>query len=289
MDQSIFRYTWRYSKRRSDLAAPRRGRCRCPSISCRSTCRRSIINGPIQGEGFASPGDTETAMRIAFDLPSWLFGGGEVVLFDGFEFGRITMLVYLCVAVPVLRAGERLLQVLHLDLQGPARRAHAAAHALPAGRHAAALPAAAVPPAALLRSRHHGEGRGGAARRLHRRRLRPAGLPAQPGGHRHGVHPDAEHHARPRGRRDRRRADRADPAASAPPARARAGAAADGAPARRPRRRDRRGHHRRARQRRVELGAGRDIEPARRASSSSASTSISGSSWSNSSTTCSPR
>ena len=70
--------------------------CRCRSISCRSTCRSSIINGPIQGEGFSSPDDTETAMRIAFDLPSWLFGGGEVVLFDGFELGRITMLVYLC-------------------------------------------------------------------------------------------------------------------------------------------------------------------------------------------------
>ena len=35
-------------------------------------------------------------MRIAFDLPSWLFGGGAFVLFDGIEFGRIAMLVYLC-------------------------------------------------------------------------------------------------------------------------------------------------------------------------------------------------
>jgi putative ABC transport system ATP-binding protein len=57
---------------------------------------KSIVNGPIQGEGFSSPMDTETAMEIAFDLPSWLFGGGEVVLFDGIELGRITMLIYLC-------------------------------------------------------------------------------------------------------------------------------------------------------------------------------------------------
>ena len=43
-----------------------------------------------------------------------------------------------------------------------------------------------------------------AARRLHRRRLRAAGLSRQPGGHRDGVHSDAELHARPDRRGDRR-------------------------------------------------------------------------------------
>ncbi len=56
---------------------------------------KSIVNGPIQGNGFSSPTDTETAMRIAFDLPSWLFGK-EIVLFGGFELGRIATLGYLC-------------------------------------------------------------------------------------------------------------------------------------------------------------------------------------------------
>ena len=50
-------------------------------------------------------------MRIAFDLPSWLFGGGEVVLFDGVEFGRITMLRLSDVLFLYLRADQRLLQI----------------------------------------------------------------------------------------------------------------------------------------------------------------------------------
>ena len=54
--------------------------------------------------------------------------------------------------------------------------------------------------------------------------VQPAYL-RQPGGHRHGVHPDAERHARPGRRRDRRRAGRAHPAAPAPAAGARAGSA----------------------------------------------------------------
>ena len=51
------------------------------------------------------------------------------------------------------------------------------------------------------RNRHHDQGRGGAARRLHRRRLRAAGLPRRPGADRARLHPDPEHLARPRHRR----------------------------------------------------------------------------------------
>ena len=131
MDQNIFRYTWRYSKL-DQIWLLVVVVASLPFYFLSLDLPKSIVNGPIQGEGFSGPNDTETAMRIAFDLPSWLFGGGEVVLFDGFELGRITMLAYLCVAVPVLRAGERLLQALHLDLQGPAWRADAAPHALSA-------------------------------------------------------------------------------------------------------------------------------------------------------------
>ena len=94
MDQSIFRYTWRYSRREQIwllfvvLAS-------LPFYFLSLVLPKRIINGPIQGEGFASPGDTETAFRLAFDLPSWL-GGASVVLFEGVEFGRIEFLTYLC-------------------------------------------------------------------------------------------------------------------------------------------------------------------------------------------------
>src|SRR5688572_14667436 len=95
MDASIFRYTWRYSKREQIwllfvvLVS-------LPFYFLSLDLPKRIINGPIQGEGFAAPGDTATALRIAFEAPSWLFGGGEFVLFEGIELSRIPMLFYLC-------------------------------------------------------------------------------------------------------------------------------------------------------------------------------------------------
>jgi putative ABC transport system ATP-binding protein len=94
MDQSIFRYTWRHSKKEQIwllfvvLAS-------LPFYFLSLDLPKRIINEPIQGQGFSSPTDTETAFRIAFDLPSWL-GGASISLFDGVELGRIAMLVYLC-------------------------------------------------------------------------------------------------------------------------------------------------------------------------------------------------
>lgn len=49
---------------------------------------KDIVNGPIQGKGFETPGATQTFMRIAFDLPFT----GEVVLFNGVELERLPML-----------------------------------------------------------------------------------------------------------------------------------------------------------------------------------------------------
>jgi putative ABC transport system ATP-binding protein len=95
MDQNIFRYTWRHSKR-DQIWLLIVVVASLPFYFLSLDLPKSIVNGPIQGEGFSGPLDTVTAMRVAFDLPSWLFGGGEVVLFDGIELGRITMLIYLC-------------------------------------------------------------------------------------------------------------------------------------------------------------------------------------------------
>jgi len=52
---------------------------------------KQIVNGPIQGDGFAFPGATQTFMRIEFDL----FGSGPVVLFEGIELERVGSLFLL--------------------------------------------------------------------------------------------------------------------------------------------------------------------------------------------------
>ncbi len=95
MDANIFRYTWRHSSR-DQIWLLIVVVFSLPFYFLSLDLPKSIVNGPIQGNGFSSPTDTETVMRIALDLPSWLFGGGEIVLFSGLEFGRIPTLIYLC-------------------------------------------------------------------------------------------------------------------------------------------------------------------------------------------------
>jgi len=95
MDQSIFKYTWRYSKR-EQIWLLVVVVVSLPFYFLSLDLPKRIVNGPIQGQGFASPTDTETAGRIALSAPEWLFGGGSIVLFEGFELERIPMLLYLC-------------------------------------------------------------------------------------------------------------------------------------------------------------------------------------------------
>ncbi|MCO5732472.1 ABC transporter transmembrane domain-containing protein [Rhizobium sp. SSA_523] len=52
---------------------------------------KRIVNGPIQGEGFSSPDDTQRFFHLSFDLP----GLGHVELFEGFELDRVQMLMAL--------------------------------------------------------------------------------------------------------------------------------------------------------------------------------------------------
>jgi putative ABC transport system ATP-binding protein len=94
MDLNIFRYTWRYS-RREQIWLLIVVLISLPFYFLSLDLPKRIINEPIQGQGFSSPTDTETALRFAFELPSWLFGGGEIILFEGIEFGRLAMLLYL--------------------------------------------------------------------------------------------------------------------------------------------------------------------------------------------------
>ena len=79
--------------------------------------------------------------------------------------------------VPRLCRHQRHVQALHQHLQGPARRADAAAPALPAGRPRAEISLCPVPQGPQFRNRDDDQGRGRSAGRLHRRGLRDAGLP----------------------------------------------------------------------------------------------------------------
>ena len=52
---------------------------------------KMIVNGPIQGEGFADPDSTQIFGRVAFELPVL----GNIVLYDGAELTRLGMLMAL--------------------------------------------------------------------------------------------------------------------------------------------------------------------------------------------------
>ncbi|WP_230532984.1 ABC transporter transmembrane domain-containing protein [Microvirga roseola] len=53
---------------------------------------RQIVNQAIQGEAFMQGNLTAPFLRIGFDLPEWL-GGGSVRIFEGFELGRVGLLL----------------------------------------------------------------------------------------------------------------------------------------------------------------------------------------------------
>ena len=94
--------------------------------------------------------------------------------------------------LPGRRGGERPVQEEHQHQEGPHGRAHAAPPALRALRPHPALPAGPLPQGQAGRARDHDQGRGRAARRLHRRRLRAADVPRRPGADGDHLHHDAE-------------------------------------------------------------------------------------------------
>ncbi len=87
-----------------------------------------IVNGPIQGDGFAAEGATQTYFRLDFDVPAI----GHVSLFDGFQLDRLASLALLCGVFLVLvivngafkfyintykgRLGERMLRRIRFEL-----------------------------------------------------------------------------------------------------------------------------------------------------------------------------
>lgn len=92
---------------------------------------KRIVNGPITGEGFESPGDTAPAFRVSIDLPDWI-REGELLLVPSLDLDRLGTLVYLCllflgfvlingffkfyISTYKGRLGERMLRRMRFDL-----------------------------------------------------------------------------------------------------------------------------------------------------------------------------
>jgi len=89
---------------------------------------KQIVNGPIQGNGFDTPGATRTFMHLEYDLPAI----GKVVFFNGLELTRFQTLMALSIVFLLLviinglfklyintykgRLGERMLRRIRFEL-----------------------------------------------------------------------------------------------------------------------------------------------------------------------------
>lgn len=124
--QTLYRYIWQHS-RRDQLVILAIALAAQPFYFITLSLPKLIVNGPIQGEGFATPGATQNFFHVAID---WF--GRELVLFQGFALERVPYLFALSVVFLILvgfngylkflvntlkgRLGERLLRRLRYEL-----------------------------------------------------------------------------------------------------------------------------------------------------------------------------
>ncbi len=130
MEKSLFRYIWTHSKRDQMLV------CGVvlasqPFYFASLDLPRQIVNQAIQGEAFREGQATAPFLPLTLSLPDFL-GGASIEIFQGFELGRIGLLLglsglflffviingafkyWINVAKGVL--GERMLRRLRFDL-----------------------------------------------------------------------------------------------------------------------------------------------------------------------------
>ncbi|PVE22152.1 multidrug ABC transporter ATP-binding protein [Microvirga sp. KLBC 81] len=91
MEKSLFRYIWTHSKR-DQLFICFVVLLSQPFYFISLDLPRQIVNQVIQGEAFKDGNVTATFLELGFDWPQWL-GGGSVQIFEGFQVGRIGLLV----------------------------------------------------------------------------------------------------------------------------------------------------------------------------------------------------
>ena len=93
MNPSLFRYVW-FHTRREQIWIICVILLSIPFGFMALDLPKQIVNGPIQGKGFATPEATARFMELHFDAPAWL-GGAAWKLFDGIELTRMPYLVAL--------------------------------------------------------------------------------------------------------------------------------------------------------------------------------------------------
>ena len=70
----------------------RRSACFPPFYFMSLDLPRQIVNQAIQGEAFRDGNPTAPFLHLSYDLPAWL-GGGTLELFEGFQVGRLGLLL----------------------------------------------------------------------------------------------------------------------------------------------------------------------------------------------------
>ncbi|MFD2174113.1 ABC transporter transmembrane domain-containing protein [Rhodobacter lacus] len=127
MDPKLFRYIWTYT-RREQIAIMLIVLVSMIPYYMAFDLPKAIVNQPIQGHGFETPGATLPFLDLSVSLP----GLGPVTLFDGFQLDRLETLAALSVTFLAMvivnglfkltintrkgRLGERLLRRIRYDL-----------------------------------------------------------------------------------------------------------------------------------------------------------------------------
>jgi len=133
MEKSLFRYVWKHS-RPEQVWVLVVVLLSFPFMFMALDLPKTIVNGPIQGQGFEQPGAVVTWLAFYLPVPGLLQNtfGEEVTLFSGFEMERLSYLWALSLAFLALvcvnglfkfyinsykgRMGERLLRRLRYEL-----------------------------------------------------------------------------------------------------------------------------------------------------------------------------
>ncbi len=130
MDRGFFGYVWRYS-RRGQLWILMVVLASFPIYFLALDLPKHIINGPVQGEGFANETATDVFFKYSLRLPESL-GGGTLPISEGIELDQISALIVLSFLFLLLvcingafkfymnlykgRLGERMLRRLRYEL-----------------------------------------------------------------------------------------------------------------------------------------------------------------------------
>jgi len=130
---TLYKYIWQHS-RRDQITLLVIALAAQPFYFLTLTLPKLIVNGPIQGKGFETPGVTQPFLRVDFEFPDavaeWL--GRQWVLFEGFALEQVPYLIALSLAFLALvgfngflkflmntmkgRLGERLLRRIRYEL-----------------------------------------------------------------------------------------------------------------------------------------------------------------------------